>query len=432
MKTVKERRNDAFERVNTLSQEAKSLIEKVEKGEANEEEMNRSLAIGEEMKAAKAEVEKFDALIATSDAAEQNAKAYNAATNDIGGKLQQPEAKSAQNNAPKAETVADEFIQSEEFQGVLAQMKQYNGQLPQGFKVNTRPVQVKTLVTTAPSSFGNLMQAQRLPNLETLEFSRPLTLLSLINRAQATSDTIEYPRHSGYVNNAATVAQATATTGASGQKPESEVGTITVERAVVQTIAHWIPISRQALQDIPALRNIINTALTYGLQERLQQQILSGLGTGTELQGLLNTGWGMGNVSPQVTEFHTIRKSITEVRLAGRANPNAIVINPLDWEKLEMLQDTTDNFYSGSPFRNSTFSSNLYGVPVITDESIPVGKGITGDFSHATLWESLSPTIFISDSHADTFTRNIITLLAEMRVAFAVTRPKAFCTFSLV
>ena len=46
--------------------------------------------------------------------------------------------------------------------------------------------------------------------------------------------------------------------------------------------------------------------------------------------------------------------------------------------------------------------------------------------------ESLAPVILLSDSHENYFTRNMIAILAEMRAAFGVTRPSAFCRVALV
>jgi HK97 family phage major capsid protein len=51
---------------------------------------------------------------------------------------------------------------------------------------------------------------------------------------------------------------------------------------------------------------------------------------------------------------------------------------------------------------------------------------IVGDFQQALIADRMQTTIYISDSHADRFTRNLLTVLAEERVGFGCRAPKAF------
>jgi HK97 family phage major capsid protein len=289
---------------------------------------------------------------------------------------------------------------------------------------------VKTLINSGIGSFGNAINQERLPGIDTTSFSRPLTLLSLITRSQTSSNIVEFNVHSGFTNAAANVGEATATTGASGAKPESALGVVALQSAIVRTIAHYLPVSRQALQDIPALRTLINQALTFGMQDRLESQILSGDGTGENMLGILNTP-GITGVPAATSAFNSVRNGIQSVMIAGRTTPSAIVLNPTDWMTMELEVNANGDYFSGSPFRPSTFTSNLWGYPVIQNELVPVGTALVGNFSFATLWESLSPVILLSDSHADFFTRNLIALLGEMRAAFGVIRPTAFARVTL-
>jgi HK97 family phage major capsid protein len=54
------------------------------------------------------------------------------------------------------------------------------------------------------------------------------------------------------------------------------------------------------------------------------------------------------------------------------------------------------------------------------------GFALLGDFSKAVLWDREQTTVTMTDSHEDFFVRNLVAILAEERVAFAVTRPTAF------
>jgi HK97 family phage major capsid protein len=71
-------------------------------------------------------------------------------------------------------------------------------------------------------------------------------------------------------------------------------------------------------------------------------------------------------------------------------------------------------------------------VPYFSAEGIPAGNAIVADWRKAVLWDREQTTITMTDSHADFFIRNLVAILGEERVAFAVTRPTAFCITDVV
>jgi HK97 family phage major capsid protein len=54
-----------------------------------------------------------------------------------------------------------------------------------------------------------------------------------------------------------------------------------------------------------------------------------------------------------------------------------------------------------------------------------------GDFRKAVVWDREQANIQVSNSHEDFFIRNMVAILAEMRAAFGVIRPTAFCVIDL-
>ena len=59
--------------------------------------------------------------------------------------------------------------------------------------------------------------------------------------------------------------------------------------ALVRTIAHWVPATNRMLADAPQVRGYINTRLLGGLDQKLEDQIINGDGTGENLLGILAT-----------------------------------------------------------------------------------------------------------------------------------------------
>ncbi|GAA0637283.1 phage major capsid protein [Streptomyces thermocarboxydovorans] len=331
-------------------------------------------------------------------------------------------------------SLGESFVKSAEYQGLLATAP--NGVFGKDHRVQSRPVGYKTLVTGSSDTSGGAFVTNDMRGLQVgaTAFQRPLRLRDVVTTLTTTSDTIEYVRQTSQTNNAAAVPESTTTadpenmTTANGVKPESALAWAKVTTPV-RTIAHWIPITKRALSDASQVRSLIDAFLRYGLEEELEDQMISGDGTGENLEGLSNVS-GVQSQSFDTDLLTTTRKARTKVRLNGRAVPNAYLLNPADLETIDLLQDNEGRYYFGGPQGLGTAAS-LWGLPVIETEAVPAGTGYVGDFSKAVLWDREQASITVSDSHANFFIRNMVAILAEMRAAFGVIQPNAFVEIDL-
>jgi HK97 family phage major capsid protein len=259
---------------------------------------------------------------------------------------------------------------------------------------------------------------------------KPLTLLDLVTQGETTSDTVEYVRITGYQNNAAPVAEATATDDGSGEKPESGMS---LEKVIetVRTIAHWIPATNRSLADFAQIRTLIDAFLIFGLKDIAESLMLTGDGTGENFLGIYNTPGIQTQAYVNTGEplLTTTRKARTKAKTPGRVIPNAYLFNPLDWETFDLLQDGEERYRFGGPSVLGT--PRLWGIPVVENENNPTGRGLLGDFRWAIFWDRMQAMISASNSHADFFIRNLVAILAEMRAAFGVLYPKAFVDIDL-
>jgi HK97 family phage major capsid protein len=308
-----------------------------------------------------------------------------------------------------------------------------NGKVADGTRFQSPPAPVdsklllgrKDLVTGgSATSAGALIVNDFQPELLSVG-RRPLNIRDVITVGQTNSDMVEYVRVTSETNNAAPVAEAT--TVADGAKPESALAMEAVT-APVKTIAHWIPATRRALSDAAQIRTYIDEFLTFGLEEELEDQMIDGDGTGQNFVGLLHTS-GTQTQDWDTDLITTTRKARTKVRTVGRAVPTAYLFNPADWESIDLTQDAEQRYYFGGPMQLGT--PRLWGLPVVESEAVPAGTGIVGDTRQMVLWDREDAQIYVSDSHADFFVRNIIVILAELRAAFGVLRPAAFVEIDL-
>jgi len=342
--------------------------------------------------------------------------------------------------AAKGRTMGEQFVNSPDFQSWLKQ-KSVNGYIPDSVKgLSSPPIQFKSLLAgrkalvtgDSDTSAGAFVQTDYTGSYEPLG-RQPLTLRQLVSPGQTTSDTVHFVRQTTAVQQAAPVAEANVTdySGAtgevSGEKPEGTLAFVPVTENV-KTIAVWIPATKRALSDAAQIRTIIDQELRSDLEEELEDQMLNGDGVGENFTGILNTT-GILTQDWDTDLLTTTRKAKTTVRTTGRSTPSAWLINPSDWETIDLLQDDQGRYYHGGPF--AAGPQTLWGIPVVETETIDEGTALLGDFRKATLWDREQASISISDSHADFFIRNMIAILAEMRAAFGVRRPTGFVSVDM-
>ena len=297
---------------------------------------------------------------------------------------------------------------------------------------------LKTLITGASgsddvsgisTSGGALVFPEFKPIVDAF-YQRPLTIRDIITLGETGSDTVEYVRVTGVTNNAASTAEASNTTDgdASGKKPESAMAFARIAESV-KTLAHWVPTTSRAVQDAGQLRTIIDAFLLYGILEELEDQILQGNGAGENFTGIFSTP-GINFVSFDTDVLKTSRKARTLVTLNGRTAPTAYVMHPLDWEAIDLTKDSQGRYYFGGP--TALGQKTLWGLPVVESEACTQGEAMVANWKFAFLWDRLQSQISVSNSHNDFFVRNLLAVLAEMRAAFGVVRPKAFTQFETV
>ncbi|XYD07776.1 phage major capsid protein [Methylobacterium sp. NMS12] len=134
--------------------------------------------------------------------------------------------------------------QDESWGNKLTESEGFKGFVSGGLRGTAR-VEVKAL-TSATGSGGALVTPARQPGIVALP-QRPMTVRGLLAPGETESNLVQFVRQTVRTNNAATVAEG-------ALKPESVISYEEAE-AAVRTIAHWIPISRQLFDDVPALRS---------------------------------------------------------------------------------------------------------------------------------------------------------------------------------
>ncbi|MGP5219424.1 phage major capsid protein [Arthrobacter rhombi] len=344
--------------------------------------------------------------------------------------------KDAQRSLRQVKNLGLEVVGSQQFKDAMSPFA--DGRVPERAKFSTSPIQVKGLFTGGSTESAGAFVTPEQSGIVEMLGRRPLTIRDMISVRRTGADAIEYVRQVSHTNAAAPVAEATSSAAPTspavegalilpaggGYKPE---GSWAFERKTtnVKTIAEWVPATKRALADAAQLEGLINDELRSDIAEEEESQILTGDGTGENLTGILQTS-GIQTQAFDTDIFRSTRKAITKARTVGRVVTNAIALNPIDVETIDLAREdgATGKFLGAGPF--SMGPRTLWGKPILETEGVTAGEAIVGDFSKAVLWDREQTSVSITDSHADFFIRNMVAILAEERVAFGVTRPTAF------
>lgn len=333
------------------------------------------------------------------------------------------------------------FVESQEFKSLLSGVP--NGHFSEKMRVQSAPMELaggmKDLFYSGnrDESAGYLVENDSRGLLDPF-YERPLSVRQLFSAGNTTSDTIDYVRLVSVTNNAAVVPEArsadpidgtTVTDVLGGLKPQSGFE-FDRDQTTVKTIAHWIPITKRALSDAAQIRTMIDSFLRYGLEEALEDELLTGTGSGEHFLGLYNQpGIQTQNAAAGQDVLDVTRLARTKVRIGGRARPTAYVMNPLDWQNVELLRNDNGDFYGGGPFNLTT--PRLWGLPVIESEAVTPGTAWCAAWNWGVIYDREQASVQATDTHADFFVRNLVAILAEMRAAFAILRPSAFVRINL-
>lgn len=348
--------------------------------------------------------------------AKQTADEALTAVNEAKARLDDVEQKMARRAGEivqQAKSAGYQFIDAEDVKSFMA-----NPTSGKRIGVEVKAI-ISSLTTDANGSAGDLVVPQRLAMVDPVV--RRMTVRDLLTPGRTNSSSIQYPKETGFTNSAATHTETAGTA-----KPQSEIKFDIVTTSVT-TIAHWVLATRQILDDAPMLQSYIDGRLRYGLAYVEENQLLNGGGTGTDLNGIYTqaTAFAAGTstvTAPQrldVLRYAMLQGALAELPATGH------VLNPIDWAGIETTKDTDGRYIIGNP--QGAIQPTLWALPVVATQAMASGAFLTGAFRlGAQIFDREDARVEVSTEDSDNFRKNLVTILAEERLALAVYRPEAF------
>lgn len=285
---------------------------------------------------------------------------------------------------------------------------------------------VKTTATLTSASGGSAGDAGALvaPDRQTSPSMLPLRKLRMrdvLAPGKTTSNLVQWPKQTARSNNAATVAE-----GAS--KPQSDM-TFTLTDWPVRTIAHWMLASRQVLDDAPALASTIDGDLLYDLAYVEDNQLLNGAGAGTDLVGIYSGATAFSapfipTAAGSLNKIDVLLLAIAQVQQMDY-DPDFIAINPLDWADILVTKNEQGDYLCGGPF--AAQAALLWTLPIVETRAMTLDNFLVGPGKRgAQIFDRQEAAVEISTEDSDNFRKNLVTLLAEERLALVIKAASAF------
>ena len=336
--------------------------------------------------------------------------------NETKARLDELEQKMARRpgDAPEEfKSLGRQFVETEQF-------KSLQGSAGQRGKAN---LEIKATITSATTdtagAAGDLVQTTRIPGIVAPP-ERKLTIRDLLMPGRMDGNALEFVQETGFTNAAAMVAEG-------ALKPQSDIK-FDLKSTNAKVIAHFMKASRQILDDASQLQSYIDGRLRYGLAFKEENQILNGDGTGQNLLGIIPQATPYvrpaGVTTSAESKIDTLRFAMLQAVLAEYP-ASGHVLNPIDWAAIETLKDTSGQYIIGNP--QGALNPTLWKLPVVETQAITVNKFLTDAFSMgAQLFDRWLSRVEVATENEDDFIKNLVTILAEERLALAVYRPEAF------
>lgn len=238
----------------------------------------------------------------------------------------------------------------------------------------------------------------------------PLGLVDFITEFPATSSSLMVPVNTVIGSEFAPVA--------TGALKPAVTDTYVSSVLPVETIAGWIQVSSQVLDDAASAGYSLTYDLLRGVRHAEEWQIINGTGVSPQLKGVLST--------PGINAAANLPAAISAIGSAGYS-ANMVLINPADIEKVRVSSQTAgaSNY---DPIRQVTI---VYGMALIPSTAVPVGTAVIGDWaSAAAVWRAHQARIIVGRQF-DNIVKNLLTLVGESRLAFAITHAAGFAKFTI-
>ena len=190
----------------------------------------------------------------------------------------------------------------------------------------------------------------------------------------------------------------------------------------VKKIAGSVKVSKEMLADLSFIRAEINRDLMASVEQGMEYSLLNGAG-GADLNGIIPsaTPFAAGSFAASVPSAN-----ISDVILVAKSQieganhyPTHVVLNPADVAAMRLTKSGTGEYTYPIYYMDNEGNAKVCELIVVSTTNIAAGEFLVGDFtkSNVRIRENMNLQVgYVNDD----FQRNMVTILAEMRLVHYV------------
>lgn len=261
-------------------------------------------------------------------------------------------------------------------------------------------------------------------------YRRPITVADLFSQESTSKDAVSFYTEGNVEGGPGMTAE-------TGLYSQLHFGEPTKHTNSLKKITAFWKESDELISDSPRLVSHINQRAPYLMDVAIEDQLLSGNGTGNNITGLLNTT-GILTDTYTALDLNFIDKLLDYRTSVKKNTPNFMIDTLLmadeDADVLLKLKNDDNQYVMGGP-TNIVYGNNVNvsrvlwnGIRLVSTPALTSGTCVVGAFKlGATVIRHTDGRRFeMTNSNEDDFTHGLVTFRMSERLTLAVEYPKAF------
>jgi HK97 family phage major capsid protein len=199
----------------------------------------------------------------------------------------------------------------------------------------------------------------------------------------------------------------------------------------VRDITTLLPVTEDILMDIPAMASYLSMRLGKFIQLAEETELLSGDGTGSHLEGILEAADVTTHTQTTEDFGGAVMGLLTAVYEASFTDPTWVAMSPTTWGTYvtERVDDGAGAYLLNAP--SAAAVRSIWGLPITVSPVIPDDKVIVGNPSAGMIFRNGGLRVESSTGYGTFFGEGLVAIRAKVRTAFALFRPQAIGVLTL-
>lgn len=204
--------------------------------------------------------------------------------------------------------------------------------------------------------------------------------------------------------------------------------------ATAKTISTFLPASRNIMRDLDGLAGFVEGSLTFAVRRKEQEQVFLGDNTGHNLNGLVRQATAFNTALLSATAgwkyMDILGRAAQQIEEAEETEATFCALHPTRYWAIRLQKNAAGDYIHGPVTEGEDF--RIFGMVPIRTKTLALDQFLVGSSapSEVELRDRMELTVEISTQHSDYFSKGLLAIRAEERVALVCYKPGSFVSGS--